>query len=182
MSSSSHKIVKCIMLGESGVGKTSLISQYTQKKFSTQHKATIGVDFQTRDLDIDGVKVTLQIWDTAGQERFHSIGVAFYRGADCCILVYDVNDLSSFNQLGKWRDEFLLQSGAPTVVGDNPTPGDNYQFVVIGNKIDTESQRVVSQKRALQWCEENGNICYYEMSASRADNVEKSFYSIAKNV
>ncbi|KAF8024993.1 hypothetical protein BT93_F1984 [Corymbia citriodora subsp. variegata] len=96
-------------LGVSRVGKTSLMNQYVHKKFSQQYKATIGADFVTKELQIDDKLVTLQIWDTAGQERFQSLGVAFYRGADCCVLVYDVNVLKSFDTLDNWHDEFLKQ-------------------------------------------------------------------------
>ncbi|EKD01448.1 RAB small monomeric GTPase [Trichosporon asahii var. asahii CBS 8904] len=93
------------------VGKTSLMNQYVNKRFSNQYKATIGADFLTRELVVDDRVVTMQLWDTAGQERFQSLGVAFYRGADCCVLVYDVNSSKSFEALDGWRDEFLVQVG-----------------------------------------------------------------------
>lgn len=79
-------LLKVIILGDSGVGKTSLMNQYVNKKFSNQYKATIGADFLTKEVIVDDRIVTMQIWDTAGQERFQSLGVAFYRGADCCVL------------------------------------------------------------------------------------------------
>lgn len=79
-------LLKVIILGDSGVGKTSLMNQYVNKKFSNQYKATIGADFLTKEVIVDDRVVTMQIWDTAGQERFQSLGVAFYRGADCCVL------------------------------------------------------------------------------------------------
>ncbi|KAK6238094.1 hypothetical protein QUC31_003563 [Theobroma cacao] len=91
------------------VGKTSLMNQYVYNKFNQQYKATIGADFVTKELQVDDKLVTLQIWDTAGQERFQSLGSAFYRGADCCVLVYDVNVLRSFETLNNWREEFLKQ-------------------------------------------------------------------------
>jgi Ras-related protein Rab-7A len=92
----------------------------------------------------DGLTSTLllhdyQIWDTAGQERFQSLGVAFYRGADCCVLVYDVNNAKSFETLDSWRDEFLIQA--------SPRDPENFPFVVLGNKIDMEeSKRVVCMR------------------------------------
>ena len=76
----------------------------------------------------------LQIWDTAGQERFQSLGVAFYRGADCCVLVYDVTNANSFKTLDSWRDEFLIQA--------SPRDPENFPFVVLGNKIDLENRQV----------------------------------------
>jgi len=106
------------------------------KKFSASYKATIGADFLTREVLVDDRQVTMQLWDTAGQERFQSLGVAFYRGADCCVLVFDVNNSKSFDTLDSWRDEFLIQA--------SPRDPENFPFVVLGNKIDMEeSKRVV---------------------------------------
>merc|ERR1711908_4932 len=96
-------LLKVIILGDSGVGKTSLMNQYVNKRFSGQYKATIGADFLTKEIMIDDKLVTIQIWDTAGQERFQSLGVAFYRGADACILVYDITNAKSFERLDMWR-------------------------------------------------------------------------------
>jgi len=79
-------LLKVILLGDSGVGKTSLMDRYVNKKWTAQYKATIGADFLTKEVDLGGEVVTLQIWDTAGQERFQSLGNSFYRGADCCVI------------------------------------------------------------------------------------------------
>merc|ERR1712023_610028 len=144
MSGRKKVLLKVIILGDSSVGKTSLMNQYVNKKFNTQYKATIGADFLTKEVSLEERVVTMQIWDTAGQERFQSLGVAFYRGADCCVLVYDVNVAKTFENLDNWRDEFLIQA--------SPRDPDNFPFVVLGNKIDLENQRV-SQKRALAWCQ-----------------------------
>jgi len=165
-------LLKVIILGDSGVGKTSLMNQYVNKKFNAQYKATIGADFLTKEVTVDDRLVTMQIWDTAGQERFQSLGVAFYRGADSCVLVFDVVQPKTFDNLDSWRDEFLIQAG--------PRDPDNFPFVVLGNKIDMES-RVVAQKRALAWCQGKGNIPYFETSAKEAINVEQAFQVIARN-
>jgi len=85
------------------------MNQYVNKKFSNQYKATIGADFLTKEVLVDDRLITMQIWDTAGQERFQSLGVAFYRGADSCVLVFDVNVAKTFENLDSWRDEFLIQ-------------------------------------------------------------------------
>lgn len=112
--------------------------QQVNKKFSASYKATIGADFLTKEVLVDdrlvtmqvrndtlrqcgGITDILQLWDTAGQERFQSLGVAFYRGADCCVLVYDVNNSKSFDTLDSWRDEFLIQA--------SPRDPDNFPFV-----------------------------------------------------
>lgn len=129
-----------------------------------------------------------KLWDTAGQERFQSLGVAFYRGADCCVLVYDVNNSKSFETLETWRDEFLLQA--------NPRDPESFPFVspcmflvkaflipdsqvVIGNKIDVDdSKRTISSKRASTYCQSKGNIPYFETSAKEATNVDQAFEGI----
>mmetsp|Transcript_74373 Transcript_74373/g.174560 ORF Transcript_74373/g.174560 Transcript_74373/m.174560 type:complete len:205 (-) Transcript_74373:117-731(-) len=166
-------LLKVIILGDSGVGKTSLMNMYVNKKFSNQYKATIGADFLTKEVTVDERLVTMQIWDTAGQERFQSLGVAFYRGADCCVLVFDVNVGKTFENLDSWRDEFLIQAG--------PRDPDTFPFVVLGNKIDLENARVVSQKRAIAWCQAKGSIPYFETSAKESINVEQAFQTIARN-
>lgn len=172
MASRKKVLLKVIILGDSGVGKTSLMNQYVNKRFSTQYKATIGADFLTKDVMIDDRLVTMQIWDTAGQERFQSLGVAFYRGADCCVLTYDVTQPNSFKSLDSWRDEFLIQA--------SPRDPENFPFVVLGNKIDLEG-RSVSTKRGQAWCVAKNDIPYFEVSAKEAVNVEQAFQTIARN-
>ena len=142
---------------------------------------------------IDLLICFLQIWDTAGQERFQSLGVAFYRGADCCVLVFDVTAPNTFKSLDSWRDEFLIQA--------SPRDPENFPFVVIGNKVDLENRAVsigfefcskfslifdwiccqVSTKRAQGWCQSKNNIPYFETSAKEAINVEQAFQTVAKN-
>jgi len=172
MSSRKKALLKVIILGDSGVGKTSLMNQYVSNKFTSAYKATIGADFLTKEVMVDDKLVTMQIWDTAGQERFQSLGVAFYRGADCCILVFDVNNAKSFEHIENWRDEFLTQAA--------PRNPETFPFLLIGNKIDLEN-RAVTQKRAQAWCQANGNIPYFETSAKEAINVAQAFQTIAKN-
>ncbi|CAL5385647.1 unnamed protein product [Camellia sinensis] len=183
MPSRRRTLLKVIILGDSG---------YVNKKFSNQYKATIGADFLTKEVQFEDRLFTLQelmlngksadlltllseIWDTAGQERFQSLGVAFYRGADCCVLVYDVNVMKSFDNLNNWREEFLIQA--------SPSDPENFPFVVIGNKIDVDggNNRVVSEKKARAWCASKGNIPYFETSAKEGINVEEAFQVIAKN-
>nr|XP_014337804.1 PREDICTED: ras-related protein Rab-7a isoform X1 [Bos mutus] len=172
MTSRKKVLLKVIILGDSGVGKTSLMNQYVNKKFSNQYKATIGADFLTKEVMVDDRLVTMQIWDTAGQERFQSLGVAFYRGADCCVLVFDVTAPNTFKTLDSWRDEFLIQA--------SPRDPENFPFVVLGNKIDLENRQVAT-KRAQAWCYSKNNIPYFETSAKEAINVEQAFQTIARN-
>jgi len=175
--SSSHRkkiLLKVIILGDSGVGKTSLMNQYVHKRFSNQYKATIGADFLTKEIMIDDKLVTLQIWDTASQERFQSLGVAFYRGADSCVLVHDITDSKSFDNLESWMDEFLVHA--------NPNNQSTFPFVVLGNKADlAANRRQVPAQKAKAWCASKGDIPYFETSAKEALNVEQAFQTIAKN-
>ncbi|PSK33413.1 hypothetical protein C7M61_005291 [Candidozyma pseudohaemuli] len=170
-------LLKVIILGDLGVGKTSLMQQFVNSKFSQQYKATIGADFLTKDLTINGKTVSLQIWDTAGQERFQSLGVAFYRGADCCVLCYDVTNEKSLNNLASWKDEFLVQLNVL-----NPQ---DFPFIIIGNKIDVdESRRIPSLQKKLMNITNNqlGGMNYpvFETSAKDSINVELAFEVVAK--
>ena len=165
-------LLKIIILGDSGVGKTSLMNQFVSNKFSSQYKATIGADFLTKEITIDDKNVTLQIWDTAGQERFQSLGVAFYRGADCCMLVYDTTSVKTFDNLESWRDEFLIQAG--------PRDPEKFPFVVVGNKVDMEDRQVQTTK-ATTWCQQQGNIPFFESSAMSNKNVIEAFEEVARN-
>jgi len=160
-------LLKVILLGDSGVGKSSIMNQYVHEKFNAEYKATIGADFLTKHLLIDDQSITMQIWDTAGQERFQSLGIAFYRGADCCALVFDVNDNKTFESITTWKDEFLDKAG----ISDPKA----FPFVLIGNKIDLENRREVSQKRVLNWCADNGHIPYFECSAKEGVGVVQAF-------
>ncbi|CAI5725418.1 unnamed protein product [Peronospora effusa] len=174
MSHRKKVLLKVIILGDSGVGKTSLMNQYVNEKFSSQYKATIGADFLTKEIMLDDKLVTMQIWDTAGQERFQSLGVAFYRGADACVLVYDITNLKSFEKLDTWRDEFLAQAG--------PRDSDAFPFIVLGNKVDKESERRVPKEKAHEWCRGKNvqqPIQHYETSAKEATSVEEAFQTIA---
>eukprot|EP01111_Echinosteliopsis_oligospora_P010423 TRINITY_DN3234_c0_g1_i1.p1 TRINITY_DN3234_c0_g1~~TRINITY_DN3234_c0_g1_i1.p1 ORF type:complete len:202 (+),score=31.49 TRINITY_DN3234_c0_g1_i1:111-716(+) len=169
---SRRTLLKVILLGDSGVGKTSLMERFINRNFTQGYKATIGADFFTKELEVDNKLVTLQIWDTAGQERFQSLGNSFYRGADCCVLVYDVTISKTFDDVETWRNEFLLQS--------HLVDGDSFPFVLIGNKIDQESERATTRKAVQTWCHANGDIPYLETSAKDATNVEKAFLTAAK--
>ena len=117
-----------MVIGESGVGKSSLIHYFQKGFFFDSFKPTIGADFANREVHLNERTVVLQIWDTAGQERFQSLSNAFYRGADCCVIVYDVTDKSSFDQISKWKDHFIDKSC--------PEDVDKVPILIIGNKTD----------------------------------------------
>jgi Ras-related protein Rab-7A len=165
-------LLKVIILGDSGVGKTSLMNRYVNNRFSNQYKATIGADFLTKELSINNRLITLQIWDTAGQERFQSLGVAFYRGADCCVIVFDITKEQTFSSVEKWRDEFLLQANV------NP---ETFPIVLLGNKADVPpTDRVVSHRRALAYAVKH-QLSYFETSAKNGSNVDAAFHKVAQS-
>ena len=115
---------------------------------------------------------TLQIWDTAGQERFKSLRTPFYRGSDICLLVFAVNDRQSLENLAQWKKEFLYYA-------DVKDP-ENFPFVVLGNKVDMEEERVVHEDDAKSWCQTNGELPYFETSAKDNTNVDLAFSSSVK--
>jgi len=163
-------LLKIIILGESGVGKTALLHKYVMGKFIEEHKATIGADFLTKDLTIDDKMITLQIWDTAGQERFQSLGNAFYRGADACVLVYDMTNEQSFAKIEEWKSNFLEQSGT-----EHP---DKFPFLLLGNKHDLVGKRVVQEAQATQYAAAN-NMVFRETSAVNGHNIEAALREIS---
>ncbi len=172
MQGKKKSFLKIVILGDSGVGKTTLLQQYLNGKVTGNAKPTIGADFSKKEVMIDNQLVTLQIWDTAGQEKFQSLGYAFYRGADCCILVYDITTQKSFENLTKWKDGFIENAG--------PDDVKTFPFVVLGNKIDRENERKVDSREAKDWCSNNNNIGFYETSAKEGVSVEQAFLEIAK--
>mmetsp|Transcript_11326 Transcript_11326/g.22902 ORF Transcript_11326/g.22902 Transcript_11326/m.22902 type:complete len:202 (-) Transcript_11326:1811-2416(-) len=167
------KILKILILGDCGVGKTSLMERYVNGRFSHQYKMTIGADFLSKDIVIDDKMVNMAIWDTAGQEKFQSLGSAFYRGADACVLVYDVTDPTSFESLDSWREEFLMSAA--------PREPDTFPFVVLGNKIDILDRPRIPLKKAQQWCVSKGSIPHFETSAQENINVDDAFEVITRN-
>eukprot|EP00792_Barthelona_sp_PAP020_P005985 TRINITY_DN2873_c0_g1_i1.p1 TRINITY_DN2873_c0_g1~~TRINITY_DN2873_c0_g1_i1.p1 ORF type:complete len:224 (+),score=56.36 TRINITY_DN2873_c0_g1_i1:44-673(+) len=165
-------LLKVILLGEPGVGKTALMTQFCTKRFSAQYRATLGAEFLSRDIEIDDRRVSLQIWDTAGHERFQSLGSVFFRGADACILVFDVTNKTSFDKLTNWHHQFSVQA-----ISSEP---DTFPFIVIGNKCDKEvDERTVTPHEAKRWCTHNG-FEYFETSAKENTNVEEAFRNAAK--
>jgi Ras-related protein Rab-7A len=164
-------MLKVLLLGDAGVGKTCLLNQFVNREFTAQYKATIGSDFSSKQIDVDGKFVTLQIWDTAGQERFQSLGPTFYRGTDCCILVYDVTRPPSFEGINKWRTEFSTQLGL--------SAGDDFPFLLLGNKCDLQG-KAVQASAAREFAQINGDMLFYEVSAKTAENVQTAFEGIVK--
>ena len=162
-------LFKYIIIGDSGVGKSCLLLQFTDKRFRPDHDLTIGVEFGARMIDIEMHRVKLQIWDTAGQESFRSITRAYYRGAAGALLVYDITKKESFRNVGRWLEE-ARQNG-----------NQNMTIMLIGNKSDLGEQRAVQREEGAKFAQDNGLI-FQETSAKTAQNVEEAFLRTAKDI
>ncbi|XP_076626479.1 RAS oncogene family member Rab9 [Colletes latitarsis] len=161
-------LLKVVILGDGGVGKSCLMNRFVSNHFDEHSFHTIGVEFLNKDIEINGEAYTLQIWDTAGQERFKTLRTPFYRGSDICLLTYAVDDRTSFKNLALWRSEFLYYADVQE--------GSTFPFIVVGNKVDVpEPKKQVSTEEAQAWCAENGDPPLVETSAKDATNVEAAF-------
>lgn len=162
-------IFKFIIIGDSGVGKSCVLLQFTDKRFRVDHDITIGVEFGAKIVDIDGTQIKIQSWDTAGQESFKSITRSYYRGAAGALLVYDVCKKESFMNLSTWLEEAR-------------TNGNNSMVItLVGNKTDLASKRVVSTEEGHQFAREH-NLFFVETSAKTGDNIEEAFLATAREI
>jgi len=155
--------VKLLMIGDSGVGKSCLLSRYTGGVFHDTFIATIGIDFKIKYLDVLGSRVKLQIWDTAGQERFRTITNAYYRGAMGVVLVYDCTDTETFENVRTWMAAITQHSP------------ENVKVVLVGNKCDVTDSKAVSTQEGQDLANEFGCGGFFEASAKEDINVEELF-------
>uniref|UniRef100_A0A8C5QFA8 Ras-related protein Rab-25 n=1 Tax=Leptobrachium leishanense TaxID=445787 RepID=A0A8C5QFA8_9ANUR len=159
-----------VLIGDSGVGKTNLLSRFTRNEFNHDSRTTIGVEFSTRTLTMDGHLVKAQIWDTAGLERYRAITSAYYRGAVGALLVYDITKHQSYDSVDRWLKELYDHADASIVV------------MLVGNKCDlSESSREVPPEEAKMYADENG-LLFLETSALDSTNVEVAFETILQDV
>ncbi|XP_004248818.1 ras-related protein RABA2a [Solanum lycopersicum] len=155
-------LFKIVLIGDSGVGKSNLLSRFTRNEFCLESKSTIGVEFATRTLKVEGRTIKSQIWDTAGQERYRAITSAYYRGALGALLVYDVTKPISFENVSRWLKELRDHADSNIVI------------MLIGNKTDLKHLRAVATEDAQSYAEREG-LSFIETSALEATNVEKAF-------
>jgi small GTP-binding protein len=160
---------KLVLLGESAVGKSSLVLRFVKGQFLDYQESTIGAAFLTQTVCLNDTTVKFEIWDTAGQERYHSLAPMYYRGAQAAIVVYDITSYDSFDRAKKWVKE-LQRQGNPNIV-----------IALAGNKVDLASKRTVEIEESQAYAEENG-ILFMETSAKTAANVNELFVAIAKKL
>jgi Ras-related protein Rab-18 len=160
--------LKVLIIGQSGVGKSSLLLRFTDDVFDPDQPATIGVDFKVKTLEVDGNLVKLAIWDTAGQERFRTLTPSYYRGAQGAILVYDVNSRPSFDRLEAWIHELNTYSTKSNIIK-----------MLVGNKIDKD--RVVTREEGLQFARRH-TMLFIEASAKSKEGVQCAFEELVQKI
>lgn len=157
---------KVVLLGESAVGKSSLVLRFVKREFHEYQESTIGAAFLTQTVQIDDTTVKFEIWDTAGQERYHSLAPMYYRGAQAALIVYDITSKDSFIKAQNWVRELQRQANTNIVI------------TLVGNKLDLASKRAVENNEAKLFADEN-NLLFMETSAKTAINVVEVFTAIA---
>uniref|UniRef100_A0A3Q2XLQ4 Ras-related protein Rab-25 n=1 Tax=Hippocampus comes TaxID=109280 RepID=A0A3Q2XLQ4_HIPCM len=158
-----------VLIGESSVGKSNLLSRFTKNEFSHDSRTTIGVEFSTRTVQLNGFTIKAQIWDTAGLERYRAITSAYYRGAVGALLVYDITKHLTYESVERWLKE-LFEHADPHIV-----------VMLVGNKSDLESERSVPMEEAKDFAEKRG-LLFLETSALSSTNVEAAFNTVLTEI
>ena len=162
-------ILKLVLIGDSFVGKTNIMSKYLKNEFHEDSKATVGVEFGSKKFEIEGVSIKAQIWDTAGQERYKSITNAYYKGSKGAFVVYDITRKETFDSVDKWISD-LKQSGDKKIT-----------ILLIGNKNDLDNQRQISKEQGEEKAKSFG-VAFLETSAFNGYNLDKAFDLMIKEV
>jgi small GTP-binding protein len=162
-------LFKIVLIGDSAVGKSNLLSRFARNEFDSNSKATIGVEFQTQMVEIDGKEIKAQIWDTAGQERFRAVTSAYYRGAFGALVVYDISRRGTFDSIKRWLDELTIQNDSTVA------------RMLVGNKCDLENIREVSIEEGKALAEEEG-LFFMETSALDSTNVQTAFEIVIREI
>ena len=162
-------LFKMILIGDSSVGKSNILLKYLKDQFDPNSRATVGVEFGTKNITLNNKKIKIQIWDTAGQERYRSITSAYYKGAKGAFIVYDITRKTTFENIDKW-------------IADLKTNGDsNISIVLIGNKSDLEEKREVTKEEGLKKSQDC-KTAFLETSALNGDNVHKAFDELIEQI
>ncbi|GAB2223117.1 hypothetical protein Droror1_Dr00017254 [Drosera rotundifolia] len=162
-------LFKIVLVGDSAVGKSNLLARFARDEFYPNSKSTIGVEFQTQKMEINGKEVKAQIWDTAGQERFRAVTSAYYRGAVGALLVYDISRRQTFESIGRWLNELHTHSDMNVVT------------ILVGNKSDLKDAREVTTAEGKSLAETQG-LFFIETSALDSSNVAAAFQTVVKEI
>jgi len=162
-------LFKIVLIGESGVGKSNLLSRFTRNEFNLESKSTIGVEFATKSITTENKTIKAQIWDTAGQERYRAITSAYYRGAVGALLVYDIAKRTSYDNVSRWLKELRDHADANIVI------------MLVGNKKDLRHMRQVQTDEAKEFCKQH-KLFFIETSALADSNVTTAFETILKEI
>jgi small GTP-binding protein len=162
-------LFKVVLIGDSGVGKSNLLSRFTRNQFNLESKSTIGVEFATRSIKCDSKTIKAQIWDTAGQERYRAITSAYYRGAVGALLVYDISKAVTYENVERWLNELRDHADSNIVI------------MLVGNKSDLRHLRAVPTEQAAALAEKHG-LSFIETSALDSTNVELAFQKILTEI
>jgi len=162
-------LFKVVLIGDSGVGKSNLLSRFTRNEFNLESRSTIGVEFATRSIQVDGKTVKAQIWDTAGQERYRAITSAYYRGAVGALVVYDIAKHVTYENVERWLKELRDHADQNIVI------------MMVGNKSDLRHLRAVPTDEAKAYAERN-SLSFIETSALESTNVEAAFTNILTEI
>ena len=154
--------VKLLIIGDPGVGKTSLLLRYIENSYTDNYMSTIGFDYKVKIVNINNTRVRVQIWDTAGQERFRIISSSYYRGAQGVIIAYDVTDKASFENMNYWFQDFEKYSLSYA------------KRILIGCKNDLENEREVDKEEGIEFAQRQG-LKLFETSSKTANNIDESF-------
>ena len=161
---------KILVIGDGAVGKSCIIRRYVDNEFESTHLQTVGLDFKLKNIQLDdGNSLKAQIWDTAGQERFHSITRNYFKNAHGIILIYDVTLIESFHNVKNWIKQIKKEAS------------DKVSIILVGNKIDMENERVVSNEEGEKIADEYG-LKFFECSAKTGVNIEQIFKEVAKKI
>jgi Ras-related protein Rab-11A len=170
MEDESYEImVKVVLVGDSGVGKTNIMSKYLKNQFREDSKATVGVEFGSKQFSVEGHQIKAQIWDTAGQERYKAITSAYYKGAKGAFIVYDITRKNTFETVNKWVSDI-------TAAADK-----KITLILIGNKNDLEDQRQVTKEVGEEKAKELG-LAFMETSACSGENLDKAFQMMINEI